>query len=204
MTNSYKKESNSKHKKLLVPVIALLLCVTAMTGVGYAALMSDVSNTDNSISMNGLVLNLTGAGGSADAGKISNNAVIGFKTTTLNGVTTYTIVPIDATGEVGGTPGLVGQGIMTINAAKACTVNITKSITATSPSTIPAGVTMSLVISNAGDTDITDLEDITLTAGVNTFQVKVIVALGSGFVPATAGTGFNYTVLIAADVKSTP
>jgi len=46
-TTTYKNERN--RKKLLVPVVALVVCAAAMIGLGYAALVSDVTNTDNVI-----------------------------------------------------------------------------------------------------------------------------------------------------------
>ena len=53
---TYKSERG--HKKLLVPVVALLLCAAAMVGLGYAALNSDVTNTNNIITTDGLTAKL--------------------------------------------------------------------------------------------------------------------------------------------------
>ncbi len=47
MTNKFKEGRESKNKKLLVPVLALFLCATALIGVGYAAVVSSVGITGN-------------------------------------------------------------------------------------------------------------------------------------------------------------
>lgn len=53
----YKNERN--HKKLMVPIIALILCAAAMVGLGYAALTSSTAtNTDNVVGAEGLVVKL--------------------------------------------------------------------------------------------------------------------------------------------------
>ena len=58
---SYRNERN--RKKLLVPVVALVVCAAAMIGLGYAALVSDVANTDNVIAAEGLTARLEDGSG---------------------------------------------------------------------------------------------------------------------------------------------
>ena len=41
--------NEGRNKKLLVPVIALMLCATALIGAGYAAYVSSAKNTENAI-----------------------------------------------------------------------------------------------------------------------------------------------------------
>lgn len=41
---------NDGNKRLLVPVVAVMLCVMAVVGVGYAAINSSVTNTENTVS----------------------------------------------------------------------------------------------------------------------------------------------------------
>ncbi len=45
MYNSYKNERS--RKRLVVPVIVLMLCAAALVGLGYAALTSTVTNQAN-------------------------------------------------------------------------------------------------------------------------------------------------------------
>jgi len=63
---TYKNERS--RKKLLVPVVALLLCATAMVGLGYAALVSDVTNTNNVITSDGLTAKLVDGDNLLDEG----------------------------------------------------------------------------------------------------------------------------------------
>jgi hypothetical protein len=58
---AYRNERN--RKKLLVPVVALVVCAAAMIGLGYAALVSDVTNTDNVIAAEGLTARLEDGSG---------------------------------------------------------------------------------------------------------------------------------------------
>ena len=58
---AYRNERN--RKKLLIPVVALVLCAAAMIGLGYAALVSDVTNTDNVVAADGLTARLEDGSG---------------------------------------------------------------------------------------------------------------------------------------------
>ena len=58
---AYRNERN--RKKLLVPVVALVVCAAAMIGLGYAALVSDVTNTDNVVAADGLTARLEDGSG---------------------------------------------------------------------------------------------------------------------------------------------
>lgn len=91
---TYKSERG--HKKLLVPVVALLLCAAAMVGLGYAALVSDVTNTGNVVAVDGLTATFTddegeGEDGLLNAGSFSAHAVIKYNNKQTNSSNIYTI-----------------------------------------------------------------------------------------------------------------
>lgn len=50
-------DSESGRKRILVPIVAIMMCAVAIIGVGYS-LTSTVSSNDNSIGVDGLELNL--------------------------------------------------------------------------------------------------------------------------------------------------
>lgn len=88
----YKNERN--HKKLLVPIIALILCATAMVGFVYAAQTSTVTNQANVIYGDGLIAELrVGSEGDLLEGKMfSENAdKIEFGTHSINDEMTYSV-----------------------------------------------------------------------------------------------------------------
>lgn len=60
MTDIYMEQNGSK-KKLLVPLIVLLLCAVSLTGAGYAY-NSTVTNVDDNVHIEGLTLDLKTAG----------------------------------------------------------------------------------------------------------------------------------------------
>ena len=67
--------NEGRNKKLLVPVIALMLCATALIGAGYAAYVSSASNTGNAIGGDAIELTLTGDEGSTAAGAIAKGVI---------------------------------------------------------------------------------------------------------------------------------
>ncbi|MDN5356938.1 MAG: hypothetical protein PWR17_107 [Candidatus Methanomethylophilaceae archaeon] len=86
---TYKNERN--RKKLLVPVVALVLCAAAMIGLGYAALVSDVTNTANVVAADGLKASLLdGEGNKLTGGDFaSDEDVINYSTSETDGIMTY-------------------------------------------------------------------------------------------------------------------
>ena len=56
--SKYGMEGGNGSKRLLVPIIALLLCATALAGVGYAALTSSVSNSGNEVGSSFAILTI--------------------------------------------------------------------------------------------------------------------------------------------------
>ncbi|MFA7037211.1 MAG: hypothetical protein WC183_12935, partial [Methanosarcina sp.] len=63
---AYRNERN--RKKLLIPVVALVLCAAAMIGLGYAALTSTVTNQANVVAGDGLSADLVDSDGNALTG----------------------------------------------------------------------------------------------------------------------------------------
>lgn len=76
MTNVHKE--NSGQRKLLVPVIALLLCAFAMVGAGYAFLASSASSTGNTLEGDVISMKITGSGETPGWSTISAGYVINY------------------------------------------------------------------------------------------------------------------------------
>ena len=59
---------NGKSGKLVAPAVAFMLCAVALIGVGFAITLNSTSTaTENSVSTDGLVLNVTDASESGTA-----------------------------------------------------------------------------------------------------------------------------------------
>jgi len=67
--------NEGRNKKLLVPVIALMLCATALIGAGYAAYVSSAKNTENAIGGDAIELTLTGTDETSTAGAIARGVI---------------------------------------------------------------------------------------------------------------------------------
>ena len=204
MTNSYKKESGSRHKKLLVPLVALLLCAAAMVGVGYAALMSDVTNTGNTIDSDGLTLNITDgvseASGILDATvsyqstTVSNTSgstrafhVDGINNSQWDGVSAASMINFDT----------IKQADLIINSAKADSLKIVATITP--DVTLPAGValTIGLAKTTSPETNLTaaELASYAVIEEENNLIINVIVTIGPTFNPVgNISVGFSVKV----------
>lgn len=79
-------------KKLLVPVIALMLCALALIGAGYAALQSSVESDNNITKTDGIVLRfVSGDGVVFENGFISTDFIIGYTAETTYPEGTETI-----------------------------------------------------------------------------------------------------------------
>jgi hypothetical protein len=96
MYNSYKNERS--RKRLVVPVIVLMLCAAALVGLGYAALTSTVTNQANVVAGDGLDAELRGTDGNLLAGtQFSAGAdTIDFGTEQTDaGAKTYYVLAMD-------------------------------------------------------------------------------------------------------------
>jgi len=92
---SYRNERN--RKKLLVPVVALVVCAAAMIGLGYAALTSTVTNQANVVAGDGLEAKLLDEDGDLLAGtQFSAGAeTIDFGTKQTDAGKTYYVLAMD-------------------------------------------------------------------------------------------------------------
>ena len=181
MTNSYKKESGSRHKKLLVPLVALLLCAAAMVGVGYAALMSDVTNTGNVITSDGITLTITDGTDQA-SGKF--DATFGFQSFTTDG---FRVFHVDG---VVNEPWTVGDGdkintdeissaTLIINTRTTAKILINPTFT-DRLGDLPAGAELSFKIAKDTGDYLTEDElttGYTPKVGDNEFVIKVFVTI---------------------------
>ncbi|MDY0252664.1 MAG: hypothetical protein RBQ96_06175 [Candidatus Methanomethylophilaceae archaeon] len=120
--NSYKNERS--RKKLLVPVVALVVCAAAMIGLGYAALVSDVTNTANVVVGDGLTADLYSDFETEDGVRLTgqdfakDEDAINYSTSTVNGSTTY---KVDADDEI-----KLGGAVLRVEAlTTAGTANVT-------------------------------------------------------------------------------
>jgi len=140
---AYRNERN--RKKLLIPVVALVLCAAAMIGLGYAALTSTVTNQANVVAGDGLSADLVDSDGNALTGHdfANDEDVIHYGTSTIDGVTTY-YVSADSEIKLGGAV-LEVEALTTSGVANVTQVNVWYEITWSSGSA-PYGMTTSLNI----------------------------------------------------------
>ena len=81
---------NGKSGKLVAPAVAFMLCAVALVGVGFAISLNSTSTADNNtVNVNGVVLDLTGDG--QDGTIITGTAAVYYETvqTGANGTITY-------------------------------------------------------------------------------------------------------------------
>ncbi|MGN1045442.1 MAG: hypothetical protein ACI4Q9_05750, partial [Candidatus Methanomethylophilaceae archaeon] len=84
---------NRKSGKLVAPAVALMLCAVALIGVGFAITLQSTSTAeDNTASVSGLILDLTGDG--SDNAVITESAAVYYETVqnAANGTITYKLV----------------------------------------------------------------------------------------------------------------
>lgn len=84
-----------------------MLCVTAFAGVGYAALTSTVSNSDNVVGSSFAILKITDEKGNTDI-MISGDAVIDYGTVTTEAGTSFFVENKDVE---------IGWGILEVDAS---------------------------------------------------------------------------------------
>ncbi len=140
---AYRNERN--RKKLLIPVVALVLCAAAMIGLGYAALTSTVTNQANVVAGDGLSANLVDSEGDPLTGQdfANDEDVIHYGTSTIDEVTTY-YVSADSEIKLGGAI-LEVEALTTSGVANVTQVDVWYEITWSSGSA-PYGMTTSLDI----------------------------------------------------------
>ena len=190
---TYKNERG--HKKLLVPVVALVLCAAAMIGLGYAALVSDVTNTANVVAADGLKASLLDGDGDDLMGSdfASDEDVINFSTTTTNGVLKYK-VEVDDEIKLGGAI-LEVEALTTDGTANVTQVNVWYEIT-WSTGAAPYGMTTSLDIGTqtitAGSANGTTAP-LTLT-GATEFAVVLNGAIASESIESAAPDIPTYSI----------
>lgn len=206
MTNSYKKESGSRHKKLLVPMVALLLCAAAMVGVGYAALMSDVTNTGNEMDTDGYTVKFSGTAATA-AGRFGSMQ-IDYGSHTNLGVTTYYFASI--------TDKPMGASNLVIDASNTSVTNVKISYAVTYSTNngtsydaaAPYGITTSLAITGTTTgTTTTTVTDSPITTGAanaviiagatdNTFTLALTGSISATTGMASAPADFLYQIVV--------
>ncbi|MEA4978056.1 MAG: hypothetical protein VB016_05855 [Methanomassiliicoccaceae archaeon] len=190
---TYKNERG--HKKLLVPVVALVLCAAAMIGLGYAALVSDVTNTANVVAADGLKASLLDGEGNVLTGSdfASDEDVIHYATSEVNGTVTYK-VSTDAGIKLGSAI-LEVEALTTYGTANVTQVNVWYEIT-WSTGAAPYGMTTSLNIDgqtiNPGSANVTTTP-LTL-AGATQFAVVLNGAIASESIESAAPDIPTYSI----------
>ena len=89
---------NGKSGKLVAPAVAFMLCAVALIGVGFAISLNSTSTADNNtVNVNGVVLNLIGDG--EDKTTITGTAAVYYETvqTGANGPIVYNFADSDMT-----------------------------------------------------------------------------------------------------------
>ncbi|KUE74133.1 hypothetical protein AUQ37_06215 [Candidatus Methanomethylophilus sp. 1R26] len=184
-------KQNDSRKKLIVPVVALMLCAVAILGIGYG-LTSSSTNENNQVSGTGLVVDLNnGTKSLGEGGFFTNSAqtAITYTSTQSNGNFTYTV-----------SGGEIGKGILKITSTD--TTKATAKVTATlslqnceksSAFTFTMdGKTLTLDTATA-------LNDVTLTSGEASQEYTLI--LGAGDTSAKPDVAFTYTIVFSVDVN---
>ena len=143
-------EQNSSKKKLVVPLIALMLCAVAVLGIGYG-LTSSSTNTSNVVSGDALVADLRGTDGTAslEEGKFAPTVTLEYQTSQKNGVTKASIA---------------GTTDVTVDSDSVKAVKIGDG---------------KLFVTGTSAGDVTVKVDLSITAGAIPSDMKFILAAGS-------------------------
>ena len=181
---------NGKSGKLVAPAVAFMLCAVALIGVGFAITLNSTSTaTGNSVSTDGLVLNVTDASESGTA-SFSSSAKVYYQTTQTNGGTlTYKIDTEEVVVGVGKikvtSPG--NEDMIVIN----CTVT---------PSVDNYGLLFKVFI---GETEIGENQEMAKNSLNN--AVITVKAYGDGTTEITSvPVEFDYTLRVTAELNVTP
>lgn len=167
-------EQNNSKKKLIVPLIALMLCAVAVIGIGYG-LTSTSTNNDNAVTGNALVVDLRNTDGSASLVRngFANGAEIGFVTTQTNGDTKVSIEGASdvVVSDVTYKAVKIGEGKLNVSASN-------------SGSSISSTVNVSVTLKTTAGTVPTDMKFI-LAAGSTNYVISLNSALVAGTITLT-------------------
>lgn len=187
-------KQNDSRKKLIVPVVALMLCAVAILGIGYG-LTSSSTNSGNAVSGTGLVVDLTDGAtekeASLGAGAFATGTAISYVTDQNDGVITYTLTGAD-----------IGKG--------------TLNITSTDSTKTTAKVTAKLLLQGCDDSraftftmdgktltpdsdTATELNDVTLSDGKASHEYTL--TLGAGSTSVKPDVAFTYTIVFSVTVE---
>lgn len=203
------KNESSRRNKLLVPVVALVLCAAAMIGVGYAALMSDVTNSGNVMNTDGYTVTF------ADATSGDPLIAAGFGTMQIDyGSHTNTSVNPNTTTYYFNaiTDKAMGASKLVINASNTSVTNVTIGYVVTYSTdngttyttTAPYGITTSLAITPTTGTTVTTspitsgttAATITPGAATNTFGLALTGTISATTGMTTAPADFLYQIVV--------
>ncbi len=181
---------NGKSGKLVAPAVAFMLCAVALIGVGFAITLNSTSTaTENSVSTDGLVLNVTDASGSGTA-SFSSSAKVYYQTTQTNGGTlTY---------KIDTEPVIVGVGKITVTSPGNEDIVINCTVT---PSVNNYGLLFKVFI---GETEIGENQQMAKNSLNN--AVITVKAYGNGTTEITSAPAatFDYTLTVTAELNVTP
>lgn len=186
-------------KKLLVPVIALLLCSFALIGVSHAALSSSMSSGNNSVGSDGIVLTFVdNSGNNIASGAFSSNHKYDWGCdTVMNGASTtytYTYGPF--------TNAKIGESKLKIDATDSTVeqLKITYVFTTNlSGGGLPAGMTVSVKIGSSTVNATTGLtQSITPGSSANNFNIEVLLS-STEQTTSTVPQPFTYTLKVIAE-----
>lgn len=217
-------EQNNSKKKLIVPLIALMLCAVAVIGIGYG-LNSTSTNTNNAVSGSALVVDLNDGASrtssSLQEGKFANNATLEYVTVQENGTTTAklakstSISVSDSDAPYNAVE--IGKGTLTVsmlNGSSSTSANVKVTLNITS-GTVPTGMKFILAAGSsnmlitagteldAGSGTELDAGSITLDFSSDSSkytgsEVFKLYATADGISYAdTIATGFHYTIVFS-------
>ncbi|MDD7423534.1 MAG: hypothetical protein PUK31_00800, partial [Candidatus Methanomethylophilaceae archaeon] len=174
---------NGKSGKLVAPAVAFMLCAVALIGVGFAITLNSTSTaTGNSVSTDGLVLNVTDKNG-GDTASFSESAKVYYQTTQSNGgAPIYKIV----TDKV-----IVGVGKITVTSPGNANLKIKCTVTSTSVNDY--GLSFKVYIGNT----LIDAEKEMTIANLTSKEITV-VASGDGRILTSIPDTFTYTLTVTA------
>ena len=208
-------EQNNSKKKLIVPLIALMLCAVAVIGIGYG-LNSTSTNTNNAVSGSALVVDLNDgasptSSSSLQEGKFANNAKLEYVTVQENGTTTAKLAnstSISVSDEASYNAVEIGKGTLTVsmlNGSSSTSANV--KVTLNTDGTEPTGMKFILA---AGSSNMLITAGTELDAGSITLdpssdsskytgsEVFKLYATADGISYAdTIATGFHYTIVFS-------
>lgn len=181
---------NGKSGKLVAPAVAFMLCAVALIGVGFAITLNSTSTADNNtVSTDGLVLNVTDASGSGTA-SFSSSAKVYYQTTQTNGGAL--IYKID-TEKV-----IVGVGKINVTSPGSANVKINCTVT---PSVDNYGLVFEVYI---GQTLIGTDEVMTINSLTNADITVKAYGNGSTTISPAPEATFTYTLEVTAELDVEP